>query len=213
MNTVRSINMQKRRERILTEARAIIAERGFDAFNLRDLAERSALTVPTVYNLIGNKDDILKALILGAFADFETEFRKHPVVPASELPVVITGILVEFTSGQEDYFRATALASERIDNPQALLGKAGVLRTSYGNIANKLCQEALAANLLRGEISSEMLVEQMVATCQLAFRDWAYRIISIEELRKASLKGFYIPLAADATESFHAEIASRLQAL
>ena len=74
MHTARSINKQKRRERILTEARTIIAERGFDAFNLRDLAERSALTVPTVYNLIGNKDEILKALILGAFADFETEF-------------------------------------------------------------------------------------------------------------------------------------------
>ena len=213
MDTARSINMQKRRERILTEARTIIAERGFEAFNLRDLAERSALTVPTVYNLIGNKDEILKALILGAFADFETEFGKHPPVPARELPVVITGILVALTSGQEDYFRATALASERIDNPQELLGKSGVLRTSYGNIANKLVEEALAANLLLGKISREMLVEQMVATCQLAFRDWAYRIISTEELRKASLKGFYIPLAADATESFHAEIANRLQAL
>ena len=213
MTTTRARNMQKRRDRILTEARSIIAERGFDAFNLRDLAERSALTVPTVYNLIGNKDEILKALILGSFADFELEFRKHPRVPAAELPVVITKILLDLTAGQEDYFRATALASERIENPQEVLGKSGVLRTSYGNIAEQLCKAARAEKLLRGNISTEMLVEQMVATFQLAFRDWAYRIIPLEELRKASLRGFYVALAADATEPFHRKIARDLRAL
>jgi AcrR family transcriptional regulator len=213
MTTTRALNMQKRRARILTEARRIIAEQGFDAFNLRDLAERSELTVPTVYNLIGNKDEILKALILGSFADFETQFRKQPQVPAAELPVVITKILLDLTAGQEDYFRATALASERIGKPQEVLGKSGVLRTSYGNIARKLCQAALAEKLLRGSISSEMLVEQMVATFQLAFRDWAYRIISLEELRIATLQGFYIALAADATPAFHRKLAGNLQRL
>lgn len=213
MTTTRARNMQKRRERILAEARKIIAERGFDAFNLRDLAERSELTVPTVYNLIGSKDEILKALILGSFADFESEFRKHPRVPATELPAVITKILLDLTARQEDYFRATALASEHIENPQEVLGKSGVLRTSYGNIARKLCQAALAEKLLRGSISTELLVEQMVAHFQLAFRDWAYRIISLEELSKASLRGFYIALAADATRSFHGRIARELQTL
>ena len=40
----RVANMQRRRERILDDARALIAEQGFDGLNLRDLAERADAT-------------------------------------------------------------------------------------------------------------------------------------------------------------------------
>lgn len=213
MTSARSQNMQKRRHRILSEARRIIAEQGFDAFNLRDLAELSELTVPTVYNLIGNKDEILKALILGTFADFEQKFREHPPVPASALPATITDILIELVAGQEDYFRATGLASERIENPQEILGKSGVLRTSLAFIADNLCRQALKEKLLTGSIRRELLVEQMGASYQLAFRDWAHRIISLEELRRACLRAFYITLAADATPAYRETLIGELKNL
>ena len=61
--STRSKNMAKRRETILREARALIANEGIEALKIRDLAARAGLTVPTIYNLEGGKNEILAVII------------------------------------------------------------------------------------------------------------------------------------------------------
>ena len=94
----------------------MIAEKGFDSLNLRDLAEVSKVTVPTTYNLIGNKEEVLKALMPGAFEDFDTEIKKNPPATAASLPPVMIETLMSMISKNEECYRATALASEREEN-------------------------------------------------------------------------------------------------
>ena len=55
--------MAERRERILEAAREIIADKGYEALTMRDLARASCVTVPTVYNLVGSKDRVLLAAV------------------------------------------------------------------------------------------------------------------------------------------------------
>jgi len=62
--------MAERRQRILSAARAIIAERGFEALTMRDLAAQARVTVPTIYNLIGGKDAVLFAAVEERTAEF-----------------------------------------------------------------------------------------------------------------------------------------------
>lgn len=213
MSSTRQLNMQKRRDRILSEARKIISENGFEAFNLRDLADLSELTVPTVYNLIGNKDQILKELIAGAYAELDEKFSEHPAVTASELPATIAKIMIELLSTQEAYYRATAMASERMEGREEVFGKTGVMRTSLSNVTGNLCERALEDGLLKGNIRQQLMVEQMVPALQLAFRDWAYRLISLEEMRTTLLSALYVGLAADAVDAYRAEITSALTEL
>jgi AcrR family transcriptional regulator len=59
----------ERRARILAAARELIATRGFDGLTMRDLARRSRVSVPTLYNLFGGKH----ALLLG---ELEETFAK-----------------------------------------------------------------------------------------------------------------------------------------
>ena len=72
--SVRAHNMQKRRARILAEARGLLARGGFEAMNLRDLARLAAVTVPTIYNLIGNKEEVIVALIGMRAAPFYIDY-------------------------------------------------------------------------------------------------------------------------------------------
>jgi len=75
----------ERRERILTAAREIIAEGGLDALTTRDLARRARVTVPTVYKLVGSKDEVLFAAVedrtrrflagIGSHAEMRPEAR------------------------------------------------------------------------------------------------------------------------------------------
>ncbi len=49
----------ERRARILAAARRLIAARGYDGLTMRELAEASRVSVPTLYNLFGGKHAIL----------------------------------------------------------------------------------------------------------------------------------------------------------
>ena len=213
MSDARAQNMEKRRERILKQARKMLAEGGFDALNLRDLAEVSGITVPTIYNLIGNKAEVLKTLVMGAFADYEASMEDRLPCPTEQLPALMMGTLTEMIARDEDYFRATALASERLENESDEHGDYGFKRAPLRKYAGQLCRDARAEGLLRGEIDSEQLVVQMICNHQIAFRDWAHRVISLEELRKQSLRGFYIALAADAQDAYRDRIAAQLKQL
>jgi len=58
-----------RRAAILDTARAMIAEVGYEAVKVRDLAERCRVSVPTLYNQFGGKDGLLGAAIEDHFGD------------------------------------------------------------------------------------------------------------------------------------------------
>jgi AcrR family transcriptional regulator len=213
MPDARTLNMEKRRERILHEARKKLAEGGFDALNLRDLAEVSGITVPTIYNLIGNKAAVLKALVMGYFADYEVSLEKQLPCPTEHLPVIMISTFTEMIALDEDYHRATALASERMESESDEHSDYGFKRAPLRKFAGRLCRDAREDGLLRGDIDSELLVEQMISSHQIAFRDWAHHAISLEQLGKQSLAGFYIALAADAVDEFRAELTESLARL
>ena len=213
MNDTRSRNMEKRRRRILEQARKMLAEGGFDALNLRDLAEVSQITVPTIYNLIGNKEQVLQALVLGGFEDFEAELESKPPRSAADMPALMMTTLAEMIARDVDYYRATALASERVEVESKTQAEYGFKRAPLRKFAGKLCRDALDEGLLRGSIPTEALVEQMISNHQVAFRDWAHRIISLQELKAQSLRGFYIALAADAVDEFRDRIVRELREL
>ena len=60
---------EERKRRILEVARQLIAEHGYDGVTMRDLAEKSLVSVPTLYNLFGAKNELLLAAVESYFAD------------------------------------------------------------------------------------------------------------------------------------------------
>jgi AcrR family transcriptional regulator len=53
----------ERRQRILDVARRLIAERGYEGVTMRELADESLVSVPTLYNLFGGKSELLFAAV------------------------------------------------------------------------------------------------------------------------------------------------------
>lgn len=51
--------MRTRRANILAKARQLIAEETYDHVVMRKIAERSGVSIPTIYNLIGGRDEVL----------------------------------------------------------------------------------------------------------------------------------------------------------
>lgn len=205
--------MEKRRERILQQARKMLAGGGLDALNLRDLAQVSGITVPTIYNLIGNKSEVLKAVVMGAFAAFEAELESKLPRPAADMPNLMATTLTAIIAKDEDAYRATALAGDRLENNPLDPHDCGFKHAPMRQYATMMCHNALDEGLLRGKIDIDVLVDLMISNHQMAFRDWAHRVISLEELGKKSLRGFYIALAADATEDYRDSVVAKQKEL
>ena len=60
---------EERKRRILDVARKLIAEKGYDGVTMRELADLSLVSVPTLYNLFGGKNELLFAAVESYFAD------------------------------------------------------------------------------------------------------------------------------------------------
>ncbi len=57
----------ERRERILESARELIGELGYSGITMRELARKCRVSVPTLYNLFGGKDELLAAAVESHF--------------------------------------------------------------------------------------------------------------------------------------------------
>jgi AcrR family transcriptional regulator len=88
--------MAERRQRILASARDIIAQRGYEALTMRELARASRVTVPTLYNLIGGKQAVLAAAVEEQTARFLARIeRRVAPSPAAQLLSVIDACVDE----------------------------------------------------------------------------------------------------------------------
>ena len=75
----REANVASRRQRILESARTLLVEAGQDGLSMRKLAKEAGFSVTTLYNLVGSREDILRALI----EDSAGRFSSPVTVPAS----------------------------------------------------------------------------------------------------------------------------------
>jgi AcrR family transcriptional regulator len=73
----KSDTMFERRRRILSEARKLIAARGYEGFSVRELCARAGIAQKTLYNAFGNKDNVIALAIRQYMSDFNerTRFR------------------------------------------------------------------------------------------------------------------------------------------
>ena len=209
-DTLRARNMQKRRARILTEARTLLAGGGFEALNLRDLARRADVTVPTIYNLIGKKADVFLALAADVLAEIES--RIEPAYGTDALSCA-TSVVIESTQlfGEDEaFYRSAFLAVEWLDQGgQHHHGVEGIYAW-----AEALIQTGIDAcrkdGLLRGRLSDASMSKLIIRNYRMSCRGWAFGHHGIEEFRRRAILDLYIVLAADAVETFHARLLRKI---
>jgi AcrR family transcriptional regulator len=64
---LREENLERRRQRILTATRELIARDGVGGWSMRKVASAANVSVPTLYNLFGSKEEIRSAMCAGFF--------------------------------------------------------------------------------------------------------------------------------------------------
>ncbi len=209
----RSINKQRRRDAILGEAQRVIGDEGFDALNLRALADAASVTVPTIYNLIGSKDAVLMALVERAVVRIEEQLEDFESAPAIEQAEAVVIQSTDIFADDENFYRSAMIAGEQVGYRSGKRLDSHWIDERSTQMAANACRTGLGEGLLRGSIDSDMLGSQMYAIYRTCLHDWVHQRISIAEFRHNALQGFYVCLAADATPEFHSELVKKIEQL
>ncbi|MGR9091402.1 MAG: TetR/AcrR family transcriptional regulator [Gammaproteobacteria bacterium] len=208
-SATRNANMALRRKRILDTARDIIADSGFEALSIRELARRADLSVPTIYNLIGNKSALIARLFEETISPFEhLRYITNDDDPAGG-PERFYVALIASLGEKENYHRAEFLAREHLR--EAGDAMAISIHARGVRIAIEACEQARDAGMLRGSLSSHQLGEQIDHLVRHAFQDWAHGSIDLGALHRRLLVGTYLCLAADATDAYHPLFVAKIQ--
>ena len=207
MNT-RAVNMQRRRERILGEARRVIAEQGYEALSTRSLAQAAGVSAPTLYNLIGNKAKILEALELEAATVIEARLQLGVDRTPLQLAQAIVAESCAVFAEDENYYRAAFVAGDQLaaQDPNATTR----LDTRAVQLARDVCAELIRIGALRETVAADDLAEQMYSCYGAWLRRWGYGHIDLQEFGKQTMRGFCLILAADAVDNFRMQLLNHI---
>jgi AcrR family transcriptional regulator len=171
----------ERRARILQAARRLIARRGVRSLNMRDLADEARVSVPTVYNLIGGKQELLGALLQNliegvASAQVTLDARASFVDRAAAMCLATQNALLEMP----DYARELVLGFVTSDETRAV-------RQEMDRKSIELMTNLLVFAKAQGELvewaDPEIVAGSMFMALVAAMIRWAKRELDDEGLR------------------------------
>ena len=210
---VRAQSMQKRRDRLLAEARALFTVHGFEALNLRELARLAEVTVPTIYNLIGNKEEVLVALFAEVLTEIEARIRDRASGDALERAGAVAVVSTDLFAEDQNYYRSAFLAVEFLNQSGAHHDKVTQIYAWGEHMATDGVVACEQAGLLAGRIAPALLGELILRSFRTTCREWAFAQISLDEFRRVALIDIYTTLAADAVDSFQSVLVNKIAAL
>ena len=191
MQDLRTTNKLRRRHQILQAAHDLIAREGIGSLSMRTLADTAQVSVPTIYALVGARDDVITALM----AEGVHRFDKGLAALDSRGLFRVTD-LVELLTGIVDHERELVrglLAS-------GMLASAGTSRFVLLHRMREELERAFAQAVAEGELAAAtdpgVAATAMVRLGLGAIVDWAVQTGGAEDLRTDLLRSVSVVIAA-----------------
>lgn len=211
----REANVAARRQHILESARALLQEAGPEGLSMRKLARQAGLSVTTLYNLLGSREQILQALIKDSVKRLE-EPAPDPRATRDPLRRAVRAMegILQYVIDNGDLLRPLIVADFRTGS-WASLGKQdeGAHFKSSKEAVRAAITEALDGGQLQNVVGLEFLEVQLHVGWELALDLWAFGLLDDEGFRLKSLSGFYVTLLAFAEPDVRPRIEKELRRL
>lgn len=199
MTGLREKGKQRRRSRILEAARLILADQGLPGLSTRKLSEAAELSVHTLYKLVGNKEDILVAVMRDNHEHVSSSIRQlksqHPIDQIFAL-IQSTYEILQLDPTQTALMRILMqLNDENGVNEQIV----EMLNRGQQVIESALT-DACEQNILHCSLSTEALAETLNAIYIGNLRDYLFGRRSLNSFLHQTRFGFWLQLGGAARE-------------
>jgi AcrR family transcriptional regulator len=201
--------MRERRDRILEAARELLAERGYAAVTVRELAERCGVSVPTLYNRFESKDALIAEAVQDHFQTLLRAASSGDEAPGQARLLAIVGRCVEEVTRLSDYHRALLGAFARAPETGPLHGTLAADLVSA--VSAELETMARRRQLARW-VRIDQLAAQITTACISAAMAWAAGGVVDARLRAFAEQSVGLMLLGVVRGTPRAELETRLQA-
>lgn len=197
--TLREINCEARRRRILDAARRIIVSGGTSALSMRKLAKEADLSVTTLYNLFGAREDILVALIEDGIDGMDGVLeREAPLADPFERCRAVITVSTRHIAENEEIYRPMMVAS--YDRLSLDVERDHSIAERAAGMQAVAITAAIEQGLLLDTLDPAQLGRQIYHGYELALVQWAHGLLDEAGFRARALYGLYVALLAVATD-------------
>ena len=191
-----SENRLARRASMMETARQMIAEKGYESIKIRELAAACRVSVPTLYNQFGGKDQLLAAAIEDHFVGDPDQVKIRTSLNGLERIFAILDFITSQFLQAPDFHRRLLEAFGSLDSTQQ------VQRSITASLAHEIGQE-LGMMQDRRELESwaapELLAGQVTTAFISSTIDWGSGGIKENQLTAAVQYGTGLVLAGVVT--------------
>ena len=179
---------------------------------MRKLAQEAGLSVTTLYNLFGVREDILIALVHDAIDRVDQILEREAPLedPIERCRAVIT-VSIRYFAEHEAIFRPMILALYQGLSPD-LTDKAGTPERA-ARMQHVALEAAMSQGLIRDALDLGVLSSQIYHGYEMACCQWAFGQIDEAGFRARALYGLYVALLAVATEKLRPQLEAHLHRL
>jgi AcrR family transcriptional regulator len=203
-------NMDARRQRILDEACRLLAGGGTEGLTLRGLAESSGVTVPTIYNLVGCKDQVVTSLIAAALDSLDEALRGAPAVRGIARAEAAVSASIKLFLGEPGRYAAVFRALQEMQGKpdETVLGP---LFRRAGEVYCLAVREAQHDGDLHGRLLPVPLGHHILHAQIEGLRLWGVGTLPASAVRARALYALYVSLLADATKPVRKLLLERIR--
>lgn len=210
--TLREVNCEARRQRILETTRRLIASGGMRALTMRSLAAGARLSVTTLYNLIGGREEIINALIGDSIDRMDRILEREAPLedPLQRCRAIIT-VSIDHVVENKKFFQPLTMAlydaGDRENVPPRPISNRATRMQSLA------IREAISQGLLTDLLDPEVLASQIYHGWEIAYSHWGRGVVDEVGFRAQALYGLYVALLGVAAPQVRPQIESELRAL
>ncbi|MFT6644397.1 MAG: AcrR family transcriptional regulator [Patiriisocius sp.] len=209
-NIARQANKKLRRQRILDLAVRLIASDGVEGFTINRLAREAGVSTPTIHNLFGKKNDIIKELVSNLIQHMDgLTVQSPPIDPIENAKFFIGNMVAEFEKST-DFFRVALMSAEQLGLfhpklPNGLFQAAQKVATPR--------REWYESGLLLGNIEPSVIMKRVHNSNRLGRLDWASGYIDLNQMRHQVLESIFLAYASDASPEYHVRLCEEISSL
>jgi AcrR family transcriptional regulator len=200
-------NMDARRRRILAEAQHLLAGGGTEALTIRALADRACVTVPTIYNLVGAKEQVVAALITEALDRMDAAVAALPAARGISRAEAAVRANLDMCAAEPERYAALYRTLEDVQGSAAPLGP---LFRRAGETFCTAVREAQKDGDLHGRLRPVPLGHHILHAQVETFRLWGVGALDVAATEARALYTLYVTLMADATKQGRRVLLERL---
>jgi AcrR family transcriptional regulator len=197
----------RNRRRVLRAARALVAQHGLEALTMRQLALEAEMSVASLYNLIGGRDEIVRALGMYFLEELDEAFVQlkahNPLERARELLIAVMDAVIK------ELPKSVLLAW--LSDAQLYTKLVPSWQPSVA-LADEL-DAMVSAGMLTNELSVSLIAKQVWRMHMGFLREWAAGSIDEQVLRAAILYNLDLCLLAVATPASRKHLLAHARSL